>query len=146
MNLVPIDDKGHQLEEKAAAAWLKLKAEAEAAGFVVEVNSATRDPEKQKGLYCSYIKAMAAWMKAGSPAESKPKPVAKPGTSEHETGKALDLDVKNPSFFRWLKLNSTTHGFWFTASREMWHICFYPDGPPTHLRERHLSNLRNWSG
>jgi LAS superfamily LD-carboxypeptidase LdcB len=144
--LVDIDDKGHQLEESAGKAFLEMKAAAVAAGFDVVVNSATRDQEKQKELFCSYIKAMSAWMKAGSKAEDKPKPVAAPGKSEHEFGIACDLNVKDPNFFRWLKTNSTSFGFWFTASREPWHIAHYPDGPPTHLRERHLSNLRSWSG
>lgn len=143
--LVTIDSKGHQLGEKAAAAFLALKKDAEAAGFVVVVRSATRDSEKQKSLFSAYIKAMAAWMKAGSPAESKPKPVAKPGTSEHEHGIAVDIDVHDPKFFQWLKLNSTSYGFWFTAVGERWHLGYYADGPPTNLRERHLSNLRSWA-
>lgn len=135
---------GFQLEESAADAWLKLEAAAEAEGFTVRVNSAYRNPEKQKVLFGAYVKAMAAWMRAGSDPALKPKPVAKPGTSEHEHGIAVDINVKDEKLLRWLLRNSTTYGFWLTAAREPWHYSFYPDGPPTSLRERHLSNLKNF--
>lgn len=135
---------GFELEEKAADAWLKLEQDAEALGFTVRVNSAHRSTEKQKALFGAYVRAMAAWMRNGSPPASKPKPVAKPGTSEHEHGIAVDIDVGNPKFLQWLLLNSTTYGFWLTALAERWHYSFYPDGPPTNLRERHLSNLRTF--
>jgi LAS superfamily LD-carboxypeptidase LdcB len=142
MELKPIDAQGHQLEEKAADAWLRLKAAAEAEGFGVVVHSATRDAEKQKELFGAYVKAMAMWMRTGSVPEKKPKPVAKPNTSEHERGIAVDTDVTDPKFLQWLKLNSTTYGFYFSALREFWHLGHYADGPPPHLLERHISNLR----
>jgi LAS superfamily LD-carboxypeptidase LdcB len=135
---------GFQLEESAANAWLKLEAAAEAEGFTVRVNSAYRSPEKQKALFSAYVKAMAMWMRTGSVPEEKPKPVAKPGTSEHEHGIAVDINVKDEKLLRWLLLNSTTYGFWLSAARELWHYSYYPDGPPPHLRERHLSNLRTF--
>lgn len=137
---------GHKLNPEAADAWLKLEAEAVALGFVVVVRSSTRDSQLQKELFSAYIKMMARWMRNGSLPEQKPKPVAKPGQSEHEEPRAcaVDVDVSEPKFRQWLLRNSTTYGFYFTALGERWHLAHYADGPPTHLRERHLSNLKNF--
>lgn len=144
--LVPIDSHGHQLEEKAAQDWLRLKHDAEAAGHIVVVNDAMRSLSVQKQLYSKYVGAIAAWVRAGSPEGQKPKPVAKPGTSEHGKGIAVDTPVaKQPAYRKWLQQNSTKYNFWFTALGEDWHVAHYGEGgPPSHLRARHDVNLKNW--
>lgn len=144
MKLVDIG-QGFQLEEKAGAAFARLKAEAEAVGHTVEISTAYRSREYQTKLYGRYIKVVAAWEKSGRIGK-KPPPVAPPGKSEHESGTALDIHVSSrPELFTWLMKNSTTYGFYFTANSEKWHIAFYPSGPPANLFARHLENLKSWA-
>jgi LAS superfamily LD-carboxypeptidase LdcB len=141
VNLVPIDDKGHKLEEKAAAAFRAMNAAAWAELHLeLPVNVAARSRKRQEELY-------AAWEKGGKdPAH----PVAKPGESEHdEENGAHAVDINQASDARilpWLCRRAPSFGFYATASREKHHWAWYAKRPPLHLYVRHLSNLRSWSG
>src|SRR5882757_2413471 len=125
MPLKPIDGRGHELEEGAALDWLRLKHDAEAAGHTVVVNDAMRNLAVQKALYSKYVLATAEWVRLGSPEGKKPKPVAKPNTSEHGLGIAVDTAVAiRPAYLKWLLENSTKYNFWFTATGEDWHLAW----------------------
>lgn len=144
MQLETIDDQGHELSLEAANDWARLKADAEKAGHVVRVNSAGRSIEKQRKLYTQYIQAVAAWERSGRMG-ARPTAVAPPGGSEHNDFIAVDVNVSEPKFFRWLLTNSTKYNFWFTAARERWHLAHYSGQPPRKLLDRHNANVKSWS-
>lgn len=144
--LVDVDNKGHQLEEKAAVAFLAMYKAAVADGVNLVINSATRDTKKQQALYAAYVARRKNWDDSGSNPASKPTPVAKPGTSEHEEPRAIavDINVTNARALSWLMQHGPTHGFYATASGERWHWAFYGAEIPARLLERHRANLANW--
>lgn len=136
--------QGFKLAEKAAEAWGRMVSAAAAKGIYFTINSAYRDPEKQKQLFQGYVKKLAAWEKSGRKTP-KPSPVAAPGKSEHEKGTAVDIAVEGrPIIFQWLTTNATKYGFYATASGERWHWAFYSPAPPANLLKRHNDNLASW--
>lgn len=144
--LVDVDNKGHQLEEKAAVAFLAMYKAAVADGVNLVVNSATRDSTKQTKLYADYVVKLKNWEGLGSNPASKPMPVAKPGTSEHEIGNAVDINqASSPNVLPWLIQHARTFGFYATALNERWHWAYYNYSPPTKLLERHEMNVKRWS-
>lgn len=144
--LVDVDNKGHQLEEKAAVAFLAMYKAAVADGVNLVVNSATRDSTKQAKLYADYVVKLKNWESLGSNPANKPMPVARPATSEHEEPRAIavDINVTNARTLNWLMEHSTQYGFYFTATGERWHVAYYGDTIPARLLERHRTNLANW--
>ena len=46
---------------------------------------------------------------------------ARPGTSNHQSGHALDLDMSLPGATRWLKRHARQFGFKRTVPSERWH-------------------------
>ena len=121
MELETIDDKGHQLEKKVAIAWRRLVVAAEAEGHTITLTTAFRSPEHQKKLFSKYVKDIAAWERSGKRGP-KPTPVARPGKSAHEFGRAVDIKVAAfPKLLEWLRKNASRFGFYETVSREAWH-------------------------
>jgi LAS superfamily LD-carboxypeptidase LdcB len=136
--------QGFQLDEKAGLAFLRMKAEAEAAGHTIEISTAYRSPEFQKSLYARYVKAIAAWERSGRMIV-KPLAVAAPGMSEHGRGNAVDLHVASSLKLQsWLWAHASTFDFYFTAARERHHLAFYLGGPPHTLLDHHTANLKAW--
>lgn len=132
-----IDDKGHRLRADAAEAFERLESAANLNGYGLHVNTALRTNEDQRARY-------KKWVKEGS---DPSKPVAQPGSSEHELGIAVDLDTLKEEDFRiWLAKNSAAYGWYLTAGNEPWHIAFYPLGPPKHLLDRHHANVKSMLG
>lgn len=124
--LVTIDSHGHQLEEKAAEAWLRLAVAAKSAGHEIHISTAWRSSEQQKALYSRYVKDVAAWKRDGEKGP-KPPPVALPGRSKHEAGLAVDIHVAaHPELLEWLRANAHNYGFYETVSTENWHWEFRP--------------------
>jgi LAS superfamily LD-carboxypeptidase LdcB len=102
-------EPGHYLEPSAANKFEQMKTAAAKDGINLNINNAYRSYEKQVemanrlGLYSQGGKA------------------ARPGTSNHGWGKAVDLNVKaNPGSFEWLKQNASKYGF-KNIPREPWH-------------------------
>jgi hypothetical protein len=141
MDLIDIDDKGHQLERKAGEAFRAMNAQARSdLGIDLPVNVATRIRKRQEELY-------AAWEAAGKdPAH----PVAKPGESEHdEENGAHAVDINQASDARilpWLCRRGPSFGFYATASCEKHHWAWYAVRPPWGRWLRHIANLRSWTG
>lgn len=118
--------QGFQLEEKAADAWLRLAAEATAAGHEIHISTAWRSSEHQKKLFARYVKDVAAWKRGGEKGP-KPPPVAVPGKSRHEVGLAIDVRVaKYPELLKWLRANASRFGFYEAVKTEPWHWEFRP--------------------
>ena len=72
-----------EVETKAYQAYLQLKAELEAEGIYIDLDSARRSIEEQQQIMDEFTEEYGADYAA--------KVVAKPGYSEHHTGLALDL-------------------------------------------------------
>jgi len=102
-------EPGHYLEPSAANKFQQMKAAAAADGINLNINNAYRSYEKQVEL----ANKLGLYSQGGK--------AARPGTSNHGWGKAVDLNVKaNPGSFEWLKQNASKYGF-KNIPRERWH-------------------------
>lgn len=107
--------------------WPYLQAmldDALAQGIDIGVWSPYRSYDTQKMLFDRKINRL---IEAGTPQENAEteaaKVVARPGTSEHHTGLALDINCANDSFektkaYEWLKENAEDYGFVMRYSKE----------------------------
>lgn len=115
--LVEMDSKydnksGSMLNSDAYRAFKELVDDAEKEGYHIRNNSAYRSYDIQEGLYNNFRNANGIkWADKWS---------ARPGHSEHQTGLALDVGVKNEyslgkfessKEFIWMKDNSYKYGF-----------------------------------
>lgn len=104
----------HRLAAPAAAAWDSLVAAAAADGITLRITDSYRpyaeqvDLAERKGLY------------------SQGGLAARPGTSNHGWGLAVDADVTDPATLNWLRVNGPRFGFVEAAPREPWHWEFRP--------------------
>lgn len=102
---------------------VKLIAEAKAAGVNLTVSSGVRTYESQQSLYASNCGASGC-----SP------PTAKPGTSSHEFGVAVDWGLNGKTFcfpsgstcpgnkgYEWMMANAQKYGF-YKLNSEAWHF------------------------
>ncbi len=96
---------------------LALLADAKAQGVKLYVRSPYRSYATQTYLFNNKVNKL---IKAGTPADEAPaaaaRAVARPGTSEHQTGLAIDFNVASSAFekspgFDWLKANAENYGF-----------------------------------
>lgn len=88
--------KGHRLRADAADAWLALMEKARSEGVQIRITDSYRSYEAQVDVY-----------------RRKPNLAAKPGTSNHGWGLALDLDVGGFSgrVYKWLAKNGPDFGW-----------------------------------
>ena len=91
-----------------ARAFRAIQRPAAADGLQLQVWSGFRTHERQAELY-------ARWRAGyGNPA-------AKPGYSNHQSGRALDLVVRDEQIAAWLAANARRFGFRRTVANEPWH-------------------------
>mgnify|MGYP004669705975 FL=1 len=103
---------GSKLNKEAYVAFQKLVDAGEKEGYHIRNNSAYRSYNTQSGLYNNYKNSNGlTWADKWS---------ARPGHSEHQTGLALDVGVKNEYSlgkfesspeFTWMKNNAHLYGF-----------------------------------
>jgi len=111
--LHPVGTTGHKLWSPAADSLTALMADAKRAGVNIGITDSYRsyaeqvDLAKRKGLY------------------SQGGLAAKPGTSDHGWGLAVDLDL-NPRAQEWMRANAAKFGFVEDTPREPWHWAFTP--------------------
>ncbi len=129
--LMSIGD-GYYLTPVAAGAFLAMRQAALADGVAFVVNSAFRSSEAQVKIWrertddpgtpldYSDDKRNAKWDSDG--------PVARPGTSKHEAGTAVDIDTAGGTnaAFVWLTANAGRFGFKRTVAKEPWHWEYAP--------------------
>jgi LAS superfamily LD-carboxypeptidase LdcB len=106
LSVVTID--GADVEVHTAQAYEKMRAAAQKAGVVLRVHSGFRTQDHQAWLYSLW---RAGW---GNRA-------AKPGWSNHQSGRALDLVVDDDGTFAWLIRHGWRYGFRRTVRGEPWH-------------------------
>jgi len=102
-----------------AHAFLKLQAAADKAGVSLSITSGFRTQAEQQYLYNCYLNKSC---NSGNLA-------AKPGYSNHQNGRALDLGTGN---WTWVANNASRFGFKRTVPSERWHYEFFgadPGGP-----------------
>jgi len=110
---------GHKLESSAAAAYQRMVEAARADGVIWGITDSYRtyaaqvDVARRKGLY------------------SQGGLAARPGTSNHGWGRAVDLKLDAKSS-RWLQQNAGMYGF-RTIAREPWHWEYTGGGAPTQV-------------
>jgi LAS superfamily LD-carboxypeptidase LdcB len=96
------------VEVKTAAAFLKMQAAALKDGISLVVYSGFRTYERQAELYEYYRRG------EGNLA-------AKPGHSNHQSGRALDLMIDSEGVYAWLNKHARRYGFLRTVKGEPWH-------------------------
>ncbi len=101
-----IDDK--PVEVHTATAYQAMRDAARRAGIALRIVSGFRTMEHQQALYRAYRQGHGNL-------------AAQPGTSNHQSGHALDLNTSSPGVFRWLQRNAQRFGFHRTVSTEPWH-------------------------
>lgn len=104
--VVPID--WSEVEVRTARAFAMMRAAAEQDGVALWVVSGFRSHEHQQWLYAAW---RAGW---GNRA-------ARPGRSNHQSGRALDLEIDRPGVLAWLDANARRFGFKRTVKGEPWH-------------------------
>jgi D-alanyl-D-alanine carboxypeptidase len=97
-----------EVEVKTAAAFLAMREAAAADGIELAIRNGFRPPEFQEWLYQAYKEG---W---GNKA-------ARPGHSNHQSGRALDLYIDTPETYAWLDANARRYGFRRTVRSEPWH-------------------------
>jgi D-alanyl-D-alanine dipeptidase len=107
IEVVPVDDVW--LAKATARDFRAMQAAAAKVGIELSIRSGFRDHERQIWLY-------QAW-RAGYGNRA-----ARPGYSLHQSGRALDLRVRDPETRAWLKKHARRFGFQRTVSDEPWHF------------------------
>lgn len=109
-------------------------------GVRIELTSGWRSRAEQERLYQQAVETYGP--------EEAARRVARPGTSAHETGDAVDIGDTDAA--AWLSRNGAVHGLCQTYANEPWHFELRPDalrvgcppmranaadaGPPEHVR------------
>jgi zinc D-Ala-D-Ala carboxypeptidase len=97
-----------EVEVKTARAFLAMQAAAGEAGVELWIRSGFRSHEHQAWLYRAFRQGF------GNRA-------ARPGHSNHQSGRALDLRISEPGTLAWLDENARRYGFRRTVRGEPWH-------------------------
>lgn len=132
VQLETIDSAGHLMEARAAAAFRRMAAAALRDGIELRVNSAFRDNGHQARLWTRCMRRLRDWRQTPRQARGpKPKPVAPPGHSLHQSGLAVDINrahddhtddgIANGETDRWLAAHASEYGFARTVASEPWH-------------------------
>jgi hypothetical protein len=113
IQVVRID--GKPVEVKTAKAYLAMRAAARMAGIRLRLNSGFRSHAQQRRLYRLYLQ------RRGNKA-------APPGYSNHQDGRALDIQTggTRTRTYRWLEANARGFGFVRTVKGEPWHWEYRP--------------------
>lgn len=111
LRLIQID--WHEVEIRTARAFERMKAAAAKAGVALQIRSGFRSNERQALLYRRWL--------AGTGNRA-----ARPGYSNHQSGRALDLVIVEAKTFYWLDKHARTYGFRRTVRDEPWHWEYFP--------------------
>lgn len=117
-----VELRGIRVHESIAKDVDAMFAAAEADGLDLKVNSSWRDPEKQIQLRRQNCGTSQFDIFEKSPSLCSP-PTARPGTSQHEKGLAIDFANCNnhsTACWKWLDENAATYGL-KNFPREPWH-------------------------
>ncbi|HEU5055361.1 MAG TPA: M15 family metallopeptidase [Kofleriaceae bacterium] len=99
---------GAEVEVQTAQAFMAMRAAAAERGIDLWIESGFRTRDEQAVLY-------RAWRKG------RGNKAARPGHSNHQSGRALDIAVSSPGALAWLSTNASRFGFKRTVRGEPWH-------------------------
>jgi D-alanyl-D-alanine carboxypeptidase len=99
---------GVELEKKTAKAFRAMAAAARKNGIELAIRSGFRSHDKQRQLYARFRKGWGHL-------------AAKPGYSNHQSGRAVDIYIDEYKVYEWLRKNAHRFGFKRTVKREAWH-------------------------
>ena len=109
LRLVRVD--GETMEQKTANAFVAMYRAAAADGIHLAIRSAFRTMQAQRWLYRCYRTCSCNGCNKA----------AKPGYSNHQSGRALDLVLSSAKVRAWLARNPGAFGFRSTVRGEPWH-------------------------
>jgi D-alanyl-D-alanine carboxypeptidase len=109
VKVVTIDDD--RVERSTASAYWAMREAAAKDGVPLTIYSGFRSALEQAYFYQCYRCCCCNGCA----------PAAKPGFSNHQSGRALDLDVSPPGVHAWLVEHAGAFGFAATVSDEPWH-------------------------
>jgi hypothetical protein len=115
VEVVPLGPTEVEVEINTARAFLAMREAAATAGVDLRIESGFRTVEQQRALFL-------AW-RAGHGNKA-----ARPGQSNHQSGRALDIAVHAPGALAWLETNASSFRFARTVANEPWHW-EYEDAP-----------------
>ena len=97
-----------EVEIKTARAFEQMRLAAEQDGIRLVIWSGFRTYERQAELYARYRRGHGNL-------------AAKPGHSNHQSGRALDLMLDSDAVYQWLGKHARRYGFMKTVKGEPWH-------------------------
>ena len=146
---------GQQMRQEAASALTTMFAAAKAAGFTIQADSGYRSYSTQVSVYNNEVKSYG---QAVADTES-----AKPGTSEHQTGWAVDVGgggchIDNcfgtTAEGQWVAAHAYQYGFIvrYTAAKqgvtgyraEPWHIRYIGTGLAAEMHKENVTTLEEF--
>jgi len=110
---------GKPVEQDTANAYAVMQAAAAADGVTLTVVSGFRTMSEQQVLYACYVNCNC----------NNCNLAAVPGTSNHQSGHALDLNTSSPGVSAWLAAHGAAFGFSRTVPSEAWHWEWWGGGP-----------------
>jgi len=119
---------GSDVEMQTAAAFIEMRAAAAERGIDLWIQSGFRTRDQQAVLY-------RAWKKG------RGNKAARPGHSNHQSGRALDIAVFSPGALAWLHNNGARFGFKRTVPSEPWHW-EYVNTPRAGGHHRHIAKSK----
>jgi hypothetical protein len=115
IDVVRLEPDAVEVEVGTARAFLTMQEAAAKAGVDLRIESGFRTAEEQRALF-------RAWRRG------RGNKAARPGESNHQSGRALDIAVQSRGAFEWLEANAATFRFKRTVKGEPWHW-EYVDAP-----------------
>jgi hypothetical protein len=117
--VVPLDPEGKtRVEVRTALAFFRMADAASRAGITLKVSSGFRSHAEQVEMYRQYVRGRGPL-------------AAKPGSSNHQSGHALDIDTVDLRVRNWLRHNAFRYGFHRTVPSERWHWEHWGVSEPT---------------
>ena len=121
IKVVKVDAK--PVETETANAYIAMQAKAKRAGINLRIVSGFRTNAEQQYLYGCYVNCNCNSCNLA----------ARPGTSNHQSGHALDLNTSDGGVYSWLNAHADEFGFRRTVPSEAWHWEYWGavdfDGP-----------------
>jgi D-alanyl-D-alanine carboxypeptidase len=106
-----IEVDGKPVERETANHYVALQSAAARAGVAVRISSGFRTMAEQQYFYGCYVNCNC----------NNCNLAARPGYSNHQSGRALDLNTSTAGVLNWLNANAGAYGFARTVSSEPWH-------------------------
>lgn len=103
---------GVRLEVEAALFFSWMREAAEEDGVMLKIRSGFRSFREQKRLYRCFVECSCNGCRRA----------ARPGYSPHESGRAIDLSVRDRRVRGWLRRHARRFGFVRTVKSEPWHF------------------------